>query len=95
MRTGCGINWDKSTPGLSPVKAEAALLVEREVLGLPMENRVNWTLPRLPAEIEERTGHSISRSRLSVVLGKKGLRQQDLSTSVLATDAGRVPRPCH
>ena len=59
-------------PGASPVKAEAALLVARELFASPVENRVNWTLPRLSEEIEQRTGHRISRSRLSVVLRKKG-----------------------
>jgi len=37
----------------------------------PVENRINWTLPRLSEEIERRTGHRVSRSRLSVVLRKK------------------------
>lgn len=59
-------------PGRAPVKAEAALAVAREVLSSPVANRENWTLPRLSAEIEKRTGESISRSRLSVVLRKKG-----------------------
>ena len=47
-------------------------MVAREVFAAPVENRVNWTLPRLSEEIERRTGHRISRSRLSVVLRKKG-----------------------
>lgn len=59
-------------PGRSAVKAEAALAVAGELLASPVENRTNWTLPRLSAEIERRTGHRISRSRLSVVLRKKG-----------------------
>ena len=56
----------------APVKAQAALAVAREVLAAPVENRENWNLPRLSAEIERRTGQRISRSRLSVVLRKKG-----------------------
>jgi len=72
MRDGLSGIARRVAPGPAPVKAEAALLVAREVLGLPVENRTNWTLPRLSAEIEARTGHSISRSRLSVVLRKKG-----------------------
>jgi hypothetical protein len=50
-------------PGPSPVKADAVLLVAREVLGLPVQNR---TLPRLAAEIEERitrNAHRLTRSR--------------------------------
>ena len=72
MRDGLSGIARRVALGPSPVKADAALLVAREVLGLPVENRTNWTLPRLAAEIEERTGHRISRSRLSVVLRKKG-----------------------
>ena len=59
-------------PGRSPVKAEAALDVARELFAAPVANRINWTLPRLCEEIERRTGHRISHSRLSVVLRKKG-----------------------
>lgn len=59
-------------PGAPPVKAEAALSVAREVLAGPVANRSNWTLPRLSEEIARRTGQTISRSRLSVVLRKKG-----------------------
>lgn len=59
-------------PGRSPVKAEAALSVARELFAAPVANRTNWTLPRLSEEIERRTGQRISRSRLSVVLRKKG-----------------------
>jgi transposase len=65
--------------GASPVKAEAALLAAREpkvlvteLFASPVENRVNWTLPRLAEEIEQRAGHRISRSRLSAVPRKKG-----------------------
>jgi len=68
-------------PGCLPVKAEAALAVARELFAAPVANRSNWTLPRLSDEIERRTGQRISRSRLSVVLRKKGA----LPTSVPAT----------
>jgi transposase len=54
------------------VKSEAALAVANELFAAPVENRINWTLPRLSEEIERRTGHRISHSRLSVVLRKKG-----------------------
>ena len=58
--------------GPEPVKALAALKVAEEVLAEPVADRVNWTLPRLIEEIERREGVRISRSRLSVVLRKKG-----------------------
>lgn len=61
-----------AAPGRAPVKAQAALAVAGEVLSAPVANRTNWTLPRLADEIERRSGHRISRSRLSVVLRKKG-----------------------
>ena len=58
-------------PGCLPVKAQAALAVASELFAAPVENRINWTLPRLAEEIERRTGHRISHSRLSVVLRKR------------------------
>ena len=59
-------------PGPSPAKGEAALAIAREVLTEPVEDRTNWTLPRLRAEIERRAGVAISKSRLSVLLREKG-----------------------
>lgn len=59
-------------PGPVPIKAECALAVADEVLSAPVTDRLNWTLPRLAAEIEKRSGVRVSRSRLSVVLRKKG-----------------------
>lgn len=59
-------------PGPEPVKARAALSVVAEVLAVPVADRANWTLPRLQKEIERRTGVCISKSRLSVVMRKKG-----------------------
>jgi hypothetical protein len=59
-------------PGWSPVKAQAALAVARELFAAPVEHRINWTLPRRSEEIERRTLHCISHSRLSVVPRKKG-----------------------
>jgi len=60
-------------PGTAPVKAERALAVAEDLLSLPVADRPNWTLPRLADEIEKRSGVRISRSRLSVVLRKKGV----------------------
>src|SRR5215216_4506468 len=59
-------------PGPAAVKAARALVVAEEVLSCPVGDRSNWTLPRLADEIETRAGVRISRSRLSVVLRKKG-----------------------
>lgn len=59
-------------PGPDPVKARAALSVVSAVLSEAVCNRPNWTLPRLQDEIETRTGQRISKSRLSVVMRKKG-----------------------
>ena len=59
-------------PGAAPVKAKAALGVGRELLAGAVETRLNWTLPRLSAEIERPAGQRISGSRLAVVLRKKG-----------------------
>jgi transposase len=59
-------------PGPAPTKAERALEVAEELLAAPVADRPNWTLPRLADEIERRAGLRISRSRLSVVLRKKG-----------------------
>ena len=69
-----GVEALRSTlaPGPSPERGERALQVASAVLREPVENRTNWTLPRLCAEIERQTGTSISRSRLSVLLRQKG-----------------------
>lgn len=72
MAGGVSALRTRKAPGAAPVKAQAALTVAEEVLSAPVADRVNWTLPRLAEEIESRTGVSISRSRLSVVLRKKG-----------------------
>jgi transposase len=81
MREGLSGIARHPAPGAPPVKAEAALRVAREVLSGAVANRNNWTLPRLSEEIAKRTGQTISRSRLSVVLRKKGA----LPTSAPAT----------
>jgi transposase len=49
-----GIEALRSTlaPGPSPEKGEKVLAVASSVLREPVENRTNWTLPRLCAEIE-------------------------------------------
>lgn len=72
MRSGVEALKTRVPPGQVPVKALAALRVAADVLSERVVNRVNWTLPRLADEIERREGVRISRSRLSVVLRKKG-----------------------
>lgn len=69
-----GVEALRSTlaPGRSPAKGEQALAVAAALLREPVENRPNWTLPRLQAEIERQTGLSISTSRLSILLREKG-----------------------
>ena len=62
----------RKKPGPEPVKARAALSVVAAVLSDEVSDRPNWTLPRLQDEIEARSGERISKSRLSVVMRKKG-----------------------
>jgi transposase len=63
----------RKAAGPDPVKARAALSVIETVLAPGVSNRPNWTLPRLQDEIERQTGQRISKSRLSVVMRKKGV----------------------
>ncbi len=57
--------------GPSPAKGEQALAVASLLLRQPVEDRTNWTLPRLRVEIERQTGAAISTSHLSLLL-KRG-----------------------
>ena len=59
-------------PGRAPLKTEAALRVAVPLLTQPVADRTNWTLARLVSQIEACEGVTISRSRLSKVLRKKG-----------------------
>jgi transposase len=65
-----GVDALRSTlaPGPSPERGERALACARELLAVPVQDRPNWTLPRLRVEIEERTGVRLSQSHLSVLL---------------------------
>ena len=69
-----GVDALRSTlaPGPSPARGERALEVASLLLRQPVEDRTNWTLPRLRAEIERQTGTGISAGRLSVLLKKGG-----------------------
>lgn len=57
--------------GPPPVKTEAALRVVTPLLEAPVANRVNWTIPRLIAEIKRQEHVTIGRSQLSKALRKK------------------------
>ncbi len=59
-------------PGPSGERGLRALAVAATILSEPVENRPNWTLPRLQAEIARRGGPKISKSRLSILLREKG-----------------------
>ena len=59
-------------PGPSGERGLRALSIAAAILSEPVENRPNWTIPRLRAEIERRGGPLISKSRLSILLREKG-----------------------
>jgi transposase len=72
MRGGMAALRAHIPPGPAPIKAERALAVAEDLLAAPVADRLNWTLPRLAAEIERRSGLRISCSHLSVVLRQRG-----------------------
>jgi transposase len=59
-------------PGPSGERGLRALSLAAAILSEPVQNRPNWTIPRLQAEIERRGGPPISKSRLSILLREKG-----------------------
>ena len=59
-------------PGPAAERGERALACARELLAAPVQDRPNWTLARLRAEIEARTGVRVSQGPLSVLLREKG-----------------------
>lgn len=59
-------------PGPSGERGLRALSIAAAILAEPVQNRPNWTIPRLQAEIERRGGPPISTSRLSILLREKG-----------------------
>lgn len=59
-------------PGPSGERGLRALSIAAAILSEPVENRPNWTIPRLQAEIVRRGGPPISTSRLSILLREKG-----------------------
>jgi transposase len=59
-------------PGPSGERGLRALSIAAAILSEPVQNRPNWTIPRLQAEIERRGGPPISKSRLSILLREKG-----------------------
>jgi transposase len=75
-------------PGREPVKSEAAAGIIEGILGEPVADRPNWTLPRLQAEITRCSDVTISKSQLSKVLKKMAFAGDDRGT-VCAAD--RMP----
>ena len=59
-------------PGPIAERGERALACARALLAAPVQDRPNWTLPRLRAEVEARTGVRVSQGHLSVLLCQKG-----------------------
>ena len=80
-----------SLDGWTSARLGEAVAVAAELLAAPVENRQNWTLPRLQAEIEKHTEVRISTSRLSVVLREKGAFAG--AAPDIALKAVRMPRP--
>ena len=72
MSGGVAALETRVSTGPAPFKTQAALRVAEPLLSAPVANRINWTLPRLAAEIEKREGVTISKSQLSKALRKKG-----------------------
>lgn len=73
MREGLSAIERHKAPGSPPVKAQAARHALRaNFLQARWPTARTGPSPRLCDEIERRTGHRISHSRLSVVLRKKG-----------------------
>ena len=58
-------------PGPSGERGLRALSIAAAILSEPVQDRPNWTIPRLRAEIERRGGPPISKSRLSILLREK------------------------
>lgn len=59
-------------PGPSGERGLQALAIAATILSEPVQDRPNWTLARLQAEIARRGGPAISKSRLSILLRQKG-----------------------
>ena len=76
--------------GREAVKSEAAAVVAAVLLAAPVADRPNWTLPRLQAEIAQRTAVSISKSQLSKALKKTAT---DGAGRATACTADKMPTP--
>lgn len=65
-----GVDALRSTvaSGPSAERGERAPACARRLLAAPVQDRPNWTSPRLRAEVEARTGVRVSRSHPSVLL---------------------------
>lgn len=69
-----GIDALRARPitGRPPKLAEAAMPVVRAILAEPPPPGIVWTVPRLAAEVQRRTGVRISSDWLTKVMRKKG-----------------------
>lgn len=76
--------------GREPVKSDAASAVAASLLAAPVADRPNWTLPRLRAEIAQRTEVSISKSQLGKALKKTAT---DGAGHATACTADKMPTP--
>jgi transposase len=79
-------------PGPSGERGERALAAAEAILAEPrLSSAPPWTLPRLAAEIQRRTGVRISQPRLSVLLRKKGGSRS--AARATRSRVGRTKRP--
>jgi transposase len=76
--------------GREAVKSEAAASVAAALLSAPVADRLNWTLPRLQAEIAQQTSVSISKSQLSKALKKTAT---DGAGRAIACADDKMPTP--
>lgn len=76
--------------GREAVKSDAAASVAASLLTAPVTDRVNWTLPRLQAEIERQAEVSISKSQLSKTL-KKTATDGAAPATACSADRTRTP----
>jgi transposase len=69
---GASMRWARPWPRVPRPSGASGRWPVREILAAPVQDRPNWILPRLRAEIEARTGVRLAQSHLSVLLRKGG-----------------------
>lgn len=70
VRGGADALCSTVASGPSGERGERALACARALLAEPVQDRTNWTLARLRAEVEARTGLRVSHSHLGALLRK-------------------------